>query len=338
MDSLRFNVVLTGGISDGHSKEAVASDLAQLIKREQSFTHRLLDGRAVTIRGGVDQATAQRYADSLQRIGVEVRIEPETLEIDDVFAGIAEPSAAPTQSPVAPLAALGLAVNVSATAPAEALDFPTCDLEPAFVGGGFFEDWTFQGKDGSLPPAWTADGLDYMVSETYVFFVARSSRSSALGTVGKAGLAAALVAGTLAAIALPVAAMAAGAATYVVADAGARRKKHPGYGVRNQFRPEALVQSFAAGDVFWAARDECEFRGWRTGSFMGYTHHVAIAGTFHHMSGLLQLAGVASMVYGAEQVKDIAKATGWNAAAEYKYKSPADGWRDWPGFLPPIKK
>jgi TPR repeat protein len=60
----------------------VAAELAKLIKRDAEFTAHLLRGRPTKLKSGVDAATGARYLEALERLGVVVRLEPETLEVD----------------------------------------------------------------------------------------------------------------------------------------------------------------------------------------------------------------------------------------------------------------
>jgi len=82
MTTERFNVVLQGGTVRGQSVAVVATELSKLIKRDTDVAMYLLRGKPRTIKSGVDAATGARYIEALERIGVAVRLEPETLELD----------------------------------------------------------------------------------------------------------------------------------------------------------------------------------------------------------------------------------------------------------------
>jgi hypothetical protein len=110
-----FNVVLDGTILAGYDPTIVKAQLAALIKRDVQFAGRLLSGHTTKIKSEVDAATGARYMETLQRIGVAVHLEPETLEVDaDLLptAAIANQSQTPNaaredpaamrESPVAP--------------------------------------------------------------------------------------------------------------------------------------------------------------------------------------------------------------------------------------------
>ena len=82
MTTERFNVVLQGGTLRGQHVAAVATELAKLIKRDTDVAIYLLRGQPRTVKSGVDAATGSRYIEALERIGVAVRLEPQTLEVD----------------------------------------------------------------------------------------------------------------------------------------------------------------------------------------------------------------------------------------------------------------
>lgn len=78
----RFVVVLEGTITSGHDPGMAKVQLAALIQRDIAFAEKLLSGRPTKIKTGVEAAAGARYIEALERIGVAVRLEPETLEID----------------------------------------------------------------------------------------------------------------------------------------------------------------------------------------------------------------------------------------------------------------
>jgi hypothetical protein len=82
MSAERFNVVLQGGTLHGQDITTVAAELARLIKRDVDLALRLLRGQPTQLKSGVDAAAGARYVEALERIGVAVRLEPETLEVD----------------------------------------------------------------------------------------------------------------------------------------------------------------------------------------------------------------------------------------------------------------
>jgi|SRR5208282_1907312 len=82
MSAERFNVVLQGGTLHGLDITTVAAELARLIKRDLDLALRLLRSQPTRLKSGVDAETGARYVEALERIGVAVRLEPETLEVD----------------------------------------------------------------------------------------------------------------------------------------------------------------------------------------------------------------------------------------------------------------
>ena len=147
MDSFRYNVVLTGHTLNGRSKTEIAAELARLIRRDTAFTLRLLEGRPVTIRSSIEHTMAQRYAESLRRISVDVRIELETLEVDNALARVDVPDKSP---PVVPenTAASGAPMSNSTpqTTSGLALDFPVGDLEPIYINSLWDNRWEFRDR------------------------------------------------------------------------------------------------------------------------------------------------------------------------------------------------
>ncbi|HEV2977957.1 MAG TPA: hypothetical protein VG425_10240 [Casimicrobiaceae bacterium] len=82
----RFNVVLQGSTLHGQDITTVAAELAGLIKRDIDLALSLLRGQPTQLKSGVDAETGARYVEALERIGVAVRLEPETLEVDSDFS------------------------------------------------------------------------------------------------------------------------------------------------------------------------------------------------------------------------------------------------------------
>ncbi|HAT30697.1 MAG TPA: hypothetical protein DCW29_07545 [Janthinobacterium sp.] len=69
-----FRVVLLG-TKEGWNPDQVAARLAPLFKRSQEHTRAMLDGPRLTIKQGLDRAMAQRYLDTLERLGCSCAIE-----------------------------------------------------------------------------------------------------------------------------------------------------------------------------------------------------------------------------------------------------------------------
>jgi hypothetical protein len=93
-----FNVVLQGTTLRGQDATTVAAELARLIKRDVDLALRLLRGQPTQLKSGVDSETGARYVEALERIGVAVRLEPETLEVDSDLSA-PPPMANQTQPP-----------------------------------------------------------------------------------------------------------------------------------------------------------------------------------------------------------------------------------------------
>lgn len=78
----QVNVVLSGNVASGFSAETVRTHLAQLVRKDVAAVAHLLRGKETIVRSGVDRATGERYLKALQAIGVDVRLEDTSLELD----------------------------------------------------------------------------------------------------------------------------------------------------------------------------------------------------------------------------------------------------------------
>lgn len=87
MDVDRFNVILQGTTLPGHVLDAVAEALAMLIKRDADFARKLLRGRPIRLKTGVDALLGGRYIAALEAIGASAVLESETLEVDADLSG-----------------------------------------------------------------------------------------------------------------------------------------------------------------------------------------------------------------------------------------------------------
>src|SRR5579862_9629063 len=83
MNIERFNVVLTGATLHGHALPTVVTRLAKVIGRDDTFAAYLLRGKPTKIKSDVDASAGSHYVEALEHIGVAVRLERATLEIDD---------------------------------------------------------------------------------------------------------------------------------------------------------------------------------------------------------------------------------------------------------------
>lgn len=68
-----FNVILTGQMLAGHTREAAAAALAKVAKLPEDRALGLLAGRETVVKRGLDGETAERFAAILRSAGVEVR-------------------------------------------------------------------------------------------------------------------------------------------------------------------------------------------------------------------------------------------------------------------------
>lgn len=100
MDNSRFDIYLTGRLAPGLTPAAASERLAQLFRSTPESMRSLVSGKPQLLKKAVDQATAQKYRETLQRAGLEVAI-----QAAEVTASAAE-SASP---PIAAATALSLA-------------------------------------------------------------------------------------------------------------------------------------------------------------------------------------------------------------------------------------
>ena len=91
-----FDVVVEGQCLPGFEREAVRLALAKLTRRSEDTAGRLLAGRRVVVKRGVDLATATRYVEALRAIGVASHSTPDALQLDGALIGrvAAEPAMA----------------------------------------------------------------------------------------------------------------------------------------------------------------------------------------------------------------------------------------------------
>lgn len=75
MDNSRFDIYLTGRLATGLTPAAATERLAQLFRSTPESMRNLVSGKPQVLKKGVDQATAQKYRETLQRAGVEVAIQ-----------------------------------------------------------------------------------------------------------------------------------------------------------------------------------------------------------------------------------------------------------------------
>jgi len=75
MDNSRFDIYLTGRLAAGLTPAAASERLAQLFRSTPESMRNLISGKPQLLKKGVDQTTAQKYQETLQRAGLEVAIQ-----------------------------------------------------------------------------------------------------------------------------------------------------------------------------------------------------------------------------------------------------------------------
>ena len=76
MTDIRFDLIMTGNLASGVSREVAISKLATLFKRPPEQVGNLLSGKASRIRKNLSQAELQRYRDAFNKIGVITKALP----------------------------------------------------------------------------------------------------------------------------------------------------------------------------------------------------------------------------------------------------------------------
>lgn len=74
MHPARFDVYLTGRLTPGLDPATAAERLAQLFRSTPQVMANLVNGKPQVLKRGVDQATAAKYREALQRAGVEAAV------------------------------------------------------------------------------------------------------------------------------------------------------------------------------------------------------------------------------------------------------------------------
>jgi hypothetical protein len=76
MDRDTYDVVLTGSIEEGYERAEVITAAASLLKCSSERAEQLFQGKPVTLKRALDNATAIRYRDHLLKAGIGCRVEP----------------------------------------------------------------------------------------------------------------------------------------------------------------------------------------------------------------------------------------------------------------------
>lgn len=128
MSQNTFEVVFSGKLSEGASLEQVKGNVAALFKVEVAKIERLFSGATVSIKKGLDEATAKKYQMALLKAGAICQVvngaAPAAAPVAPVASAPPKGDAAPV-APVAPVAAaqgaesssLGLQKSVVMAAP-----------------------------------------------------------------------------------------------------------------------------------------------------------------------------------------------------------------------------
>lgn len=101
MDNSRFDIYLTGRLAPGLTPAAASERLAQLFRSTPESMRSLVSGKPQLLKKAVDQATAQKYRETLQRAGLEVAIQA---------AEVTAPAPEPVSTPSAAAAASALSL------------------------------------------------------------------------------------------------------------------------------------------------------------------------------------------------------------------------------------
>jgi hypothetical protein len=114
MNDNTFTVVFNGQLVEGADAKQVMANLAQLFKVELAKVEPMFSGATVTIKKGVDEATARKYQQALLQAGAICQV---------VSASPAAPDApAAAAAPAVPPAAAGTRETPTAAAPASVLN------------------------------------------------------------------------------------------------------------------------------------------------------------------------------------------------------------------------
>lgn len=111
MDTPQFDIYLTGRLGPGLTEAAAAERLAQLFRSTPQAMANLVTGKPQLLKRGVDEATATKFQEALQRAGLEVAIRPATATANAPQS--ASPVAAPVASSAVPPVAPSVATNPS---------------------------------------------------------------------------------------------------------------------------------------------------------------------------------------------------------------------------------
>lgn len=81
MTDTRFDLILTGNVAPGVSRDVAINKLAALFKRSSEQVDKLLSGKPSRIRKNLDHTELQRYQEAFSRIGVITDVVPTATEL-----------------------------------------------------------------------------------------------------------------------------------------------------------------------------------------------------------------------------------------------------------------
>ncbi|PKM45229.1 MAG: hypothetical protein CVV05_07640 [Gammaproteobacteria bacterium HGW-Gammaproteobacteria-1] len=118
MSENTFAVVFTGQLVEGAAAEQVKANFARLFKVEMEKVAPMFTGKPVTIKRGVDAATARKYQQALQQAGA-------VCSVVDQAAPAPAPATPPVSAaPAAPAAAAAAGLNATLAEPGALLKEP----------------------------------------------------------------------------------------------------------------------------------------------------------------------------------------------------------------------
>lgn len=134
MSQNTFEVVFSGKLVEGAAPEKVKANVAALFKVEVAKVERLFSGAAVSIKKGIDEATAKKYQMALHRAGAITRVVNRAAVASDATAkqapAPAETQAKPASPAATPSAAdSGLQKSVVKQAPAGVGELGTATID-----------------------------------------------------------------------------------------------------------------------------------------------------------------------------------------------------------------
>lgn len=114
MSQNTFEVVFSGKLVEGAAPEKVKANVAALFKVEAAKVERLFSGATISIKKGVDEATAKKYQMALYKAGAITQV----VNRATAAASSPKPAAPQGQKPAASAAEVGLQKSVVKPAPA----------------------------------------------------------------------------------------------------------------------------------------------------------------------------------------------------------------------------